>query len=259
MIRAFQFAAAVLAASLLCSPARTQRRGGVASVGMSSARLAPASRASFATAAPFAAPRTIGQFRSIRLLPGGQVTPAFSTFTNSVWFRSVNRATAFGTGSQFSAAPSNGGVRGNLNTNLGRGRRGQTLLGPIVIAGYPYYYYGDTYDDSSSYAQPPQQGSMDQQPGPGDAVQQDAGSGNDLGAPSTISQAPAAAVPDVGEFVLVRRDGGILFASAFSVVRDQLRYITPEGIRRSVAMADLDAAATQQMNEARGTTVQLHE
>ena len=48
------------------------------------------------------------------------------------------------------------------------------------------------------------------------------------------------------------------FASAFSIVGDQLRYVTPEGIRHSVPMAEMDPDATQQMNEARGTTVQLH-
>ena len=70
---------------------------------------------------------------------------------------------------------------------------------------------------------------------------------------------PAAAVPDVGDFILVRRDGRILFASAFSITGDQLRYVTPEGIRRSLPMAELDSDATQQMNEARGTTVQLRD
>ena len=57
---------------------------------------------------------------------------------------------------------------------------------------------------------------------------------------------------------LVRRDGRILFASAFSVSGAQVTYVTPEGIRHSVPMAEMDPDATQQMNEARGTTVQLH-
>ncbi len=38
----------------------------------------------------------------------------------------------------------------------------------------------------------------------------------------------------------------------------QLQYVTPEGIRHTLAMSDLDAGATQEMNEARGTTVQIH-
>jgi hypothetical protein len=68
---------------------------------------------------------------------------------------------------------------------------------------------------------------------------------------------PQAPVRDVGDFILVRRDGRILFASIFSVVGTQLQYVTPEGIRRTLAIADLDAAATQQINEARGTTLQF--
>jgi hypothetical protein len=64
-------------------------------------------------------------------------------------------------------------------------------------------------------------------------------------------------VPDVGDFILVRQDGRILFASVFSVVGTQMQYVTPEGIRHTLPLTDLDANATQQMNEARGTTVQI--
>ena len=160
-----------------------------------------------------------------------------------------------GVGSPYLAAPSNGGVRGNLSGNFGRGpRRGQPLIGPIVVGGYPYYYYPDSYDNPADYAQPQQQVTADQQTVPMDETQQGV---NDSGSPLAISPRPAAAVPDVGDFIFVRKDGRILFASAFSVTGDQLRYVTPEGIRRSLPTAELDAAATQQMNEARGTTVQL--
>jgi hypothetical protein len=62
----------------------------------------------------------------------------------------------------------------------------------------------------------------------------------------------------VGDFILVRRDGRILFASIFSVDGAQLQYVTPEGIRRTMTLSDLDINATQQLNEARGTTVQIH-
>ena len=71
------------------------------------------------------------------------------------------------------------------------------------------------------------------------------------------AQQAAVAVPDVGDFILVRRDGRILFASIFSIVGAQLQYVTPEGIRHSLAMSDLDPVATEQMNEARGTTVRI--
>jgi hypothetical protein len=35
-------------------------------------------------------------------------------------------------------------------------------------------------------------------------------------------------------------------------------YVTPEGIRHTLAVSDVDSDATREMNEARGTTVQIH-
>jgi len=62
---------------------------------------------------------------------------------------------------------------------------------------------------------------------------------------------------EVGEFVLVRRDGGQLLAIGFSIEGNQVNYITREGIRRSVPLAELDVEATRRQNEERGTTVHL--
>ena len=259
MIRTFQFAAAALAATLICSAAGAQRRGGGMSVRMPSARMAPAARASFSTAASFAIPRATRQPTILRYSPNGQMIRGFSTFANSASFRSANAATALGFNNTFSPAPSSGGLRGNLSGNFGRGSHHgrRNSLVPIVVGGYPYYpyYLGDYYDDSADYGQP------EQQPVPVPEAQQDVGPGDDTTTPlaNSPAPAPAAAVPDVGEFILVRRDGRILFASAFSIIGNQLRYVTPEGIRRSLPMSDLDADATQQMNEARGTTVQLRD
>jgi len=68
---------------------------------------------------------------------------------------------------------------------------------------------------------------------------------------------PAAPLPDVGEFVLVRRDGRLVFAVAFFTQGDHLIYVTREGVRRSMLLAELDAEATRRMNEERGTTIHL--
>jgi hypothetical protein len=54
------------------------------------------------------------------------------------------------------------------------------------------------------------------------------------------------------EYVFVRRDGGLLFAVAYSWDKGTLRYITSEGLRRSVTQDSLDIDATQQFNEQRG-------
>lgn len=154
--------------------------------------------------------------------------------------------------------------------------RGPGFFIPILFGGFPYYPY--SYDELG-YDQPeqqpiPQEGqqmaqenAQPMQPQPQVIViqqrartQQSADAGNDTRELSGSASASAAEapVPDVGNFILVRRDGRILFASLFSVVGTQLQYVTPEGFRRTLAMSDLDTDATTQMNEARGTTVQLH-
>jgi len=68
---------------------------------------------------------------------------------------------------------------------------------------------------------------------------------------------PAEPLHDLGEFVLVRRDGRVVFAVAFSTVGDALTYVTREGVRRSMPLADLDVETTVRMNEERGTTLRL--
>ena len=205
-------------------------------MGMSSARVAPSarmasSRATFATAAP----RTARQARVMRILPNGQLASGFSSFGSSTSFR--------------------GTFRKNPSSNFRPGARGgPTVFVPLLYGGYPYYGY--PYYDDSSYYDPTQQQSQGvdvQQSGP--VTQQDVDPGYDAAnSPPPLAPAP---VRDVGEFVLVRKDGRILFASAFSITGSQLTYVTPEGIRRSLPMTELDADATQQMNEARGTTVQI--
>ncbi|SRR5712692_717028 len=62
---------------------------------------------------------------------------------------------------------------------------------------------------------------------------------------------------DAGEFVLVRRDGRLVFAVAFFAESDQLTYITREGVRRALPLAELDIETTRRMNEERGTTIHL--
>jgi hypothetical protein len=132
---------------------------------------------------------------------------------------------------------------------------------PILFGGYPYYYDDSSYDQQErppvQQTQPQPQIIVIQQPV---QAQQYADTESNTGNPSASLSAPQADVPipDVGNFILVRRDGRILFASVFSVVGSQLQYVTPEGIRRTLPISELDAGATQQMNEARGTTVQIH-
>lgn len=59
------------------------------------------------------------------------------------------------------------------------------------------------------------------------------------------------------EFILVRKDGQEIFAVAFSAQDGLLIYITREGVRRSLALADVDREATTLRNDERGADVKL--
>jgi hypothetical protein len=74
---------------------------------------------------------------------------------------------------------------------------------------------------------------------------------------SAVAPPPEAPVRDVGEFVLVRRDGGQVLAVAFTLQNGRVSYVTRDGVRRSVALSSLDLDATRNENEERGTTLRL--
>ena len=61
----------------------------------------------------------------------------------------------------------------------------------------------------------------------------------------------------VYDFVFVKRDGTKIFAVAYSLTKDNLQYVTKEGLRRTVPLDALDFDATQKSNEERGNTVNL--
>lgn len=95
-----------------------------------------------------------------------------------------------------------------------------------------------------------------QQPAAPEAQSSDRGRAQE---PEPRSAPPPVVEPahEAGEFVLVRRDGGLLFAVAFTQGAERVTYVTKEGIRRSLALADLDVIATARMNEERGTPLQF--
>ena len=76
-------------------------------------------------------------------------------------------------------------------------------------------------------------------------------------APSAAAPAPAPPPPELGQLILVRRDGKVLLAVAFTVRNGALTYVTTDGARRSFPVSDLDKEATRQMNDANGTSVSL--
>ena len=76
-------------------------------------------------------------------------------------------------------------------------------------------------------------------------------------APDTAALTPASPPPELGQLILVRRDGQVLLAVAFTVRNGQITYITQDGARRSFPLPELDKDATRQMNDANGTSVSL--
>ena len=67
----------------------------------------------------------------------------------------------------------------------------------------------------------------------------------------------SAALPDVGEFILVERNGSQVPAVAFTRQGDRIVYVTRQGVRRSMGITELDPDATIRMNEERGSSLQL--
>src|SRR5467141_3877892 len=76
-------------------------------------------------------------------------------------------------------------------------------------------------------------------------------------APAPAVETNKAAPPENDEFVFVRRDGTVFFAVAYSWENGTLRYVTSEGLRRTVKQDALDMGATQQFNEQRGLNFRL--
>ena len=99
-----------------------------------------------------------------------------------------------------------------------------------------------------------------EQPGEGQPVVEETAAANSAPAENErdlsdqFLPAPAVSAPirDSAEYVFVRRDGGLLFAVAYSWENGTLRYVTKDGLRRSVTEDALDMDATQRFNEQRG-------
>ena len=76
-------------------------------------------------------------------------------------------------------------------------------------------------------------------------------------APGNSSAEESAPLPDVGQFTLVLRNGTQLQAVAFTRTNDRIVYITADGSRHTIAVAELNSDATVRINEERGTPLQF--
>jgi hypothetical protein len=99
-------------------------------------------------------------------------------------------------------------------------------------------------------------------PPPVDAYGPDQNGNNQQAAAEQLPQPPAAAPyyppsEPVYEYVFVKRDGTKIFAVAYSLTKDNVQYVTKEGLRRTIPLSSLDFDATQKSNEERGNTINL--
>jgi len=210
-------------------------------------------------AAPHAAPA--GHY--VRTRSGAVVFPPSHTPSGANRPNSSRRVLSQdvpGLGFDYSHLAAVGGSRGH-----GRGFRGRDRNRPFA-AYFPFFgggYYLPLYDDyDEGPAEEEQQaeavepdyypGSYPAPPRPGDTAE-------GLTAPLPAATSSAAATPErpADQYVFVRRDGTLFFAVAYTWAEGNLRYVTSEGLRRSVAGDTLDLGATQQFNEQRGLSFRV--
>ncbi len=253
-----QIAGTAIVIILACSGAGAQMRGGGSSGVSIPARAAPARVTSMVRQSGVsAAPSTSGARASrqptvIQVAPNGRVNSRTNSFGNTFNFDDGIGVPGLGFDYVHLAA-----ISGNFRNNgqgFGHGtHRQRDFITPVFFGGFPYY---SDFSDYQQEQQPPQI-IVIQQPAPAIPAQQEAPPAQGAYDVPTPPPAPAP-VPEVGELILVRRDGRVLFASVFSVTGNQVQYVTPEGIRHTLPLTELDTVATQEMNEARGTTLQFH-
>jgi hypothetical protein len=134
----------------------------------------------------------------------------------------------------------------------------QKYLGSAALSGPGFYLV-----DGGYYEAPSETGETDQneqQPQAREAAgdqEQRIGRSGEASAASGQQVASESLPEDVGQFVLVLRNGTQIQAVAFSRSGDRIVYITTDGLRRSLALADVDTQSTVRINDERGTPVQL--
>lgn len=134
------------------------------------------------------------------------------------------------------------------------GPRNGGFFTPLFFDSLPLYYPYDSGvpDDYAEAEQQPQFVVIPPQPQPNVAPR-----GESAPRESATPQVPPPPPPELGQLILVRSDGQVLLAVAFTANHGQLTYITREGLRRSFPVSELDKDATRQMNDANGTSVSL--
>jgi len=129
----------------------------------------------------------------------------------------------------------------------------ERLLQETPAAPMSFPFFGSESQPVVMMEQPPPQVIFVQQPQP--VPQQATETSSPVASSSPAAEQPL--LPDIGEFILVLRNGTQIKAVAFTEQKDRIVYITKDGLRQSFAASDLDTVATQRLNEQRGTPLQL--
>jgi hypothetical protein len=248
MTRALQFglaAGVLLISPLLCSPAQAQHTGAVverpttaqprATYSLRRSRPALGSRGA-SNAAPFGAGGFSGSGLTLQQLLDPVPPPGFDYQYLSAIDSDLAVKAFIDPVTQLRVAAAERFLR----------RRGYGGAGYYLLGGGAYYY-----PDESDQSEPPEQPAQPQV-----IVLQQAPPAEQAAQPEQQA-APEAPLPDVGEFILVLRNGTRIQAVAFTRSGNTIVYITADGNRRTIALADLDADSTVRVNEERGTPLQL--
>ena len=123
------------------------------------------------------------------------------------------------------------------------------------FAGTGYYlldggYYEGPSDNGEPNAAADQ--SQEQQAG-ANAEEQQASQYAEGSVQSEAQESSTHSPEDVGQLILVLRNGTRIQTVAFSRANDRIIYITSDGLRRTLALADIDVPSTVQINDERGT------
>lgn len=272
MNRTIPIASSIVISIVACGAAGAQVRGRVAPPPPPPARpvvvhVAPVSHPSTGSRAP------IMPVHTVRRSPAPPVTPSirFVTGTNGNRPNGAfsNSTDAPGLGfdySDFFAMHPNIGILDRDHNRNGFGQ-GFAFFSPFGLYGSPMFYPSDNPPADQSQGQPdepqPQQQQQPQivivMPPNGQQYSQQNAQADTRNSSSTQAAQTVAAdsTPAPSEYVLLRRDGGLLFTSAFTVQSGQLTYISSEGSRHKVLLSELDIDATRKMNEQRGTNISL--
>jgi hypothetical protein len=135
-----------------------------------------------------------------------------------------------------------------------RTRRNGIGSSAYILGGYGYYpaEYDSAQAEPQAAADPPAAS-----PQPQVFIIQQPSRRNEASADPSLGDDPAPQAEPTSPMTLVLKNGSHIDAVAFTRQGDKIVYITGNGSRSTLAVADVDAAATTKLNDDRGTPLNL--